>query len=43
MEHDTSFSILTGNDIETRSFRAGDIIFREGDNALDLFVITIAG
>ena len=39
MKPDTSFSVLTGNGIETLFFRAGDIIFREGDNALDLFVI----
>ena len=39
MKPDTSFSVLTGNGIGTLFFRAGDIIFREGDNALDLFVI----
>src|SRR5262245_42482344 len=39
MKHDTSFGVLTGNAIETISFKAGDVIFREGDNALDLFVI----
>ncbi len=39
MKPDTSFSVLTGNGIETLFFRAGDIIFREGDNARDLFVI----
>jgi CRP/FNR family transcriptional regulator, cyclic AMP receptor protein len=39
MKHDTNFGILTGNAIETISFKAGDVIFREGDNALDLFVI----
>jgi CRP/FNR family cyclic AMP-dependent transcriptional regulator len=39
MKHDTSFGVLTGNDIATLSFKAGDTIFREGDNALDLFVI----
>jgi CRP/FNR family cyclic AMP-dependent transcriptional regulator len=39
MKHDTNFGVLTGNEIETLSFRAGDTIFREGDNALDLFVI----
>ncbi len=35
MKPDTSFSVLTGNGIETLFFRAGDIIFREGDNARD--------
>jgi hypothetical protein len=39
MKHDAGFGVLTGNGIETRSFRAGDVIFQEGDNALDLFVI----
>ena len=39
MKHDTSFGVLTGNAVETISFKAGDVIFREGDNALDLFVI----
>jgi CRP/FNR family cyclic AMP-dependent transcriptional regulator len=39
MKQDTSFSVLTGNGIETLFFRAGDIIFREGDDAHDLFVI----
>jgi CRP/FNR family cyclic AMP-dependent transcriptional regulator len=39
MKLDASFGVLTSNGIETRSFRAGDIIFREGDSAVDLFVI----
>jgi CRP/FNR family transcriptional regulator, cyclic AMP receptor protein len=39
MKHDASFGLLTGDGIQTSSFKAGDIIFREGDNALDLFVI----
>jgi CRP/FNR family cyclic AMP-dependent transcriptional regulator len=39
MKLDPGFSVLTGNGIETRSFRAGDTIFREGEDALDLFVI----
>ena len=39
MAVDTSFSLLTGNDIETRRVRAGDVIFREGDKADELFVI----
>ena len=39
MAADTSFSLLTRNDIETRKVRAGDVIFREGDKADELFVI----
>ena len=39
MAVDTSFSLLTGNHIETRRIRAGDVIFREGDKADELFVI----
>ena len=39
MKHDTGFDILTGNDIEARFFKAGDVIFREGDEAKDLYVI----
>ena len=39
MKQDTGFSILTGNDIEARFFKAGDVIFREGDEAKELFVI----
>ena len=39
MAVDTSFSLLTGNDIETRRIRAGDVIFGEGDKADELFVI----
>ena len=39
MAVDTSFSLLTGNDIETRRIRAGDVIFREGEKADELFVI----
>jgi CRP/FNR family transcriptional regulator, cyclic AMP receptor protein len=39
MKLDPGFSVLSGNGIETRSFRAGDTIFREGEDALDLFVI----
>ena len=34
-----SFSVLTGNDIETRRVRAGGVIFREGEDADELFVI----
>jgi CRP-like cAMP-binding protein len=39
MKQDTGFGVLTGNDIEARSFKAGDTIFREGDEANELFVI----
>jgi CRP/FNR family transcriptional regulator, cyclic AMP receptor protein len=39
MKQDTGFGILTGNDIEVRSFKAGEVIFREGDEANGLFVI----
>ncbi|MGF6306193.1 CRP/FNR family cyclic AMP-dependent transcriptional regulator [Bradyrhizobium sp. i1.8.4] len=36
---DASFSLLTGNSIETRLVRAGGVIFREGEQANELFVI----
>ena len=39
MTADTSFSLLTGNSIETRRVRAGGVIFREGEQADELFVI----
>jgi CRP/FNR family transcriptional regulator, cyclic AMP receptor protein len=39
MKQDTNFSVLTGNNIEPRFFKAGDVIFREGDEAKELFVI----
>jgi CRP/FNR family cyclic AMP-dependent transcriptional regulator len=39
MKHDTSFSVLTGNDIDTQFFKAGTFIFREGDEAHELYVI----
>jgi CRP/FNR family transcriptional regulator, cyclic AMP receptor protein len=39
MKHDTGFGVLTGNDIEGRSFKAGSVIFREGDEANELFVV----
>src|SRR5277367_1675436 len=39
MKPDTSFSLLTGNNFEPRLAKAGDIIFREGDEARELFVI----
>jgi CRP/FNR family cyclic AMP-dependent transcriptional regulator len=39
MQQDTGFGVLTGNNIEARSFKAGSVIFREGDAANELFVI----
>jgi CRP-like cAMP-binding protein len=39
MVADTSFSLLTGNNIETRRVRAGAVIFREGEQADELNVI----
>lgn len=39
MQQDTGFGVLTGNNIEARSFKAGSVIFREGDPANELFVI----
>ena len=39
MASDASFGVLTGNSVETRSVRAGDVIFREGQPANELFVI----
>ncbi|HVX78772.1 MAG TPA: cyclic nucleotide-binding domain-containing protein [Bradyrhizobium sp.] len=39
MKHDTGFEVLTGNDVETQLFKAGSVIFREGDEAHELFVI----
>ena len=39
MKVDASFSVLTGNNIDALLFKAGSLIFREGDEARDLFVI----
>jgi CRP-like cAMP-binding protein len=39
MKHDTSFALLTGNDVETRLVEAGGTIFRQGEDAQELFVI----
>jgi CRP-like cAMP-binding protein len=39
MTGDTSFNVLTGNNVETRRVRAGGVIFREGEPADELFVI----
>ena len=39
MKPDENFGVLTGNSIDTQSFKAGSAIFREGDEAHELFVI----
>ncbi|HEX4920583.1 MAG TPA: cyclic nucleotide-binding domain-containing protein [Candidatus Bathyarchaeia archaeon] len=39
MTTDIRFSVLTGNNVETRRVRAGGVIFREGEQADELFVI----
>ena len=40
MSHDgIDFKLLVGQDIPTRSYKAGEIIFREGDPATELFII----
>jgi CRP/FNR family cyclic AMP-dependent transcriptional regulator len=39
IKREASFSLLTGNTIDTIPFKAGSIIFREGDEARELFVI----
>src|ERR1700757_42657 len=39
MQQDTGFGVLTGNNIEARSFKAGGVILGEGDVANELFVI----
>jgi CRP-like cAMP-binding protein len=36
---DSSFGVLTGNNIDTRLLKAGTTIFREGEDAHELFVI----
>ena len=36
---DTSFGVLTGNNVATKFVKAGGIIFHEGDAATELFVI----
>ena len=38
MKHDAGFELLTGNNVDTQFFKAGSIIFREGDEAHELFV-----
>ena len=39
MTAETSFSLLTGNSIETLRVRAGGVIFRKGEQADELFDI----
>jgi CRP/FNR family cyclic AMP-dependent transcriptional regulator len=39
MKPEASFGVLTGNNIDAQSFKAGSVIFREGDEARELFVI----
>ncbi len=39
MKQEAGFSVLTGNNIDARPFEAGSVIFREGDEARELFVI----
>ena len=39
MEHDASFGLLTGNNIDAHQIEAGSVIFREGEAADQLFVI----
>ena len=39
MDSDIDFGLLTGNGIATRSVKAGEVIFKEGDEADQLFAI----
>ena len=39
MDHDASFGLLTGNNIDAQQVKAGGVIFREGEAADRLFVI----
>jgi CRP/FNR family transcriptional regulator, cyclic AMP receptor protein len=39
MKHDMGFGVLTGHDVETHLVKAGSVIFREGEQARELFVI----
>ena len=39
MKQDTGFALLTGNNIEAQLLKAGSVIFREGDEANELFVV----
>ncbi len=38
-ENDIDFSMLIGPQVPTKLFKAGDIIFKEGDPASELYVI----
>ncbi len=38
-DNEVEFSILAGSGVPVRSFKQGEIIFREGDPATDLYVI----
>jgi CRP/FNR family transcriptional regulator, cyclic AMP receptor protein len=39
MDSEIDFGLLTGNGIATRSAKAGEVIFKEGDEARQLFAI----
>jgi CRP-like cAMP-binding protein len=39
MSDDIDFSILVGSQVPSRSFKAGETIFKEGDAANELYVI----
>lgn len=39
MQQEAGFSVLAADHIEALSFKAGDVVFREGDEAKELFVI----
>ena len=39
MSDSIDFSVLVGPQVPTRSFKAGEAIFKEGDDAAELFVI----
>jgi CRP-like cAMP-binding protein len=38
-DNEVEFSILAGSGVPVRSFKQGEIIFRDGDPATDLYVI----
>lgn len=38
-DKNVDFSILVGSEVSTRSFKAGETIFKEGDPANELYVI----
>ncbi len=39
MSDDIDFSVLVGSQVPSRSFKAGETIFKEGDAASELYVI----